>query len=252
MNKVVSYVILLLIFSSCITTKDLTYFQGEPLTTSEIYKLNNQPYRLQVNDVLSIDIKAENEELVALFQTTGGCDLYFNGYTVDRQGNIRIPFIGELNVLGFTEKEVREKIEVELGKYIKNPESTFVTVKLAGIRFLVTGEVGSPGTKTLMQNQVNIIEAIFNAGQINETGNRKKVLIIRNTLDGIQKYHVDFTTIDIFSSENFYVQSNDIIYVEPLKQKALGTGTTFMQTFATFGTLFSFLVSSVLLVKNIK
>jgi polysaccharide export outer membrane protein len=238
----------------------MTYFQGEPLKKSDIYKLNNEPYRLQVNDILYIDIKAENDANVALFKTQQGnqvgntnpaSGLYFSGYDVDRHGNIRIPYIGEVNVLGYTEDEVRKKIEVELGNFLKNPEMVFVTVKLSGIQFVVTGEVGSPGTVNLAQNQVSIIDAIANAGEITELGNRENVLLIRKTLDGVKKYSLDLTKIDIFESDSFYIQPNDIIYVAPLKQKAWGTGTTGLQSFSTVVTVLSFLISSVLLVKNL-
>ncbi len=237
----------------------MTYFQGEPIAKSEIYKLNNEPYRLQVNDVLYIDIKAVNSELVSLFKSevssnnssSKGEGLYFSGYTIDRHGNIRIPYIGNLNVLGYTENEVRKKIESELSNFLKNPDLVFVTVKLAGINFIVTGEVGSPGTINLAQNQVSIIDAIANAGEISQLGNREDVTLIRKTLDGVKKYKLDLTKIEIFESENFYIQPNDIIYVAPLKQKAWGTGTTGLQTFSTVVTVLSFLVSSVLLVKNI-
>jgi len=237
----------------------MTYFQGEPIGKSDIYKLNNEPYRLQVNDILYIDIKAENSNIVSLFKSSGsnsnsqnkGEGLYFSGYTVDRHGNIRIPYIGDLNVLGYTENEVRLKIESELGKFLKNPDLVFVTVKLAGIRFIVTGEVGSPGTINLAQNQVSIIDAVANAGEITQLGNREDVTLIRKTLDGVKKYKINLTNIDVFESENFYIQPNDIIYVAPLKQKAWGTGTTGLQTFSTVVTVLSFLVSSVLLVKNL-
>ena len=80
-----------------------------------MYKLNNEPYRLQINDILFIDIKAENPEFVAMFNTSGtngGGNGYFSGYTVNRHGNVRIPYIGDLNVLGYTEREIREKIEI--------------------------------------------------------------------------------------------------------------------------------------------
>ncbi len=260
MKKIFLYLIFLVSILSCISTKETTYFQGEPVSKSAIYKLNNTPYRLQVNDVLFIDIKAENPDLVSLFKnnnaannssTAKGDGLYFTGYTVDRHGNIRIPYIGEINVLGYTEKEVREKIESELGKFLKNPDLVFVTVKLAGIKFVVTGEVGSPGTISLPQNQVSIIDAIANAGEITQYGNRKEVFIIRKSLDGVKKYKLDLTNIDVFQSENFYIQPNDVIYVAPLKQKAWGTGTTGLQTFSTIVTVLSFLASTVLLVKNL-
>ncbi|MBK5208000.1 MAG: polysaccharide biosynthesis/export family protein [Flavobacteriaceae bacterium] len=250
------YVAVLSLLSSCISTKQMTSFQGDPVSKSEIYKLNNDPYRLQVNDILYIDIKAENQELVTLFKNNasgdgGGGGLYFSGYTIDNHGNIRIPYIGELNVLGFTEKETREKIEVELGNFLKNPENVFVTVKLGGINFIVTGEVGSPGTKNLAQNQVSIIDAIANSGEISTFGDRENVLIIRKTPDGVKKYKVNMNEISIFESENFYIQPNDIIYVAPLKQKSWGIGTTGLQAFTTVVSVLSFLITSVLLVKNL-
>jgi polysaccharide export outer membrane protein len=234
----------------------VTSFQGEPVSKSEIHKLNSEPYRLQVNDILYIDIKAENQELVTLFKNSasggsGAGGLYFTGYTIDSHGNIRIPYIGEVNVLGYTEKEAREKLEVELGKFLKNPESIFVTVKLGGINFIVTGEVGSPGTKNLMQNQVSIVDALANSGEISTYGDRENVVIIRKSLDGVKKYKININEIAVFESENFYIHPNDIIYVAPLKQKSWGIGTTGLQAFTTVVSVLSFIVTSVLLVKNI-
>jgi polysaccharide export outer membrane protein len=255
MKKLFYYLFFCSVLFSCVPTKKSTYFQGEPQTKSELYKLNNEPYRLQVNDIIAIDIKAQNEENVALFKRSNlagsGGDLYFTGYTVDRHGNIRIPYIGEVNVLGYTEKEVREKIEVELGKFLKKAESIFVTVKLEGIKFTVTGEVGGAGTKILNQNEVSIIDAISNSGEITEFGNRQEVTIIRNSLDGVKKYKIDLTSIDVFESENFYIQPNDIIYVPPLKRKSLGLGTTGLQSFTTLVSVLTFLSSTVLLIKNL-
>jgi polysaccharide export outer membrane protein len=249
------YFAVLSLLTSCISTKQVTSFQGEPVSKSEIYKLNNAPYRLQVNDILYIDIKAENQELVTLFKNNasggGAGGLYYSGYTIDNHGNIRIPYIGEINVLGFTEKETREKIEIELGKFLKNPETVFVTVKLGGINFIITGEVGSPGTKNLAQNQVSIIDAIANSGEISTFGDRENVLIIRKTPDGVKKYKINMNEMAIFESEHFYIQPNDIIYVAPLKQKSWGIGTTGLQAFTTVVSLLSFLVTSVLLVKNL-
>lgn len=245
--------------SSCLTTKQTTNFQGEISDKVTLHKMENKPYKLQVNDVLSISIKAENPKLVALFNTSSISEsnninsngLYFNGYSVDRHGNIRIPYIGELNVLGYTEKEVREKIENSLKDFIKNPETIFVTVKLEGIKFIVSGEVNSPGTVILQQNQVSIVEALANAGDISSYGDRKNIQIIRKTLDGVQRFSVDITDIAVFSSDNFYIQPNDVIYIPPLPQKSWGTGTTGFQTFTTIVSVLSFLATSVILVKNL-
>jgi polysaccharide export outer membrane protein len=104
------------------------YFQGEPIPKEEIHKVNDIPYKLQTNDIISITLKSKNEDLVALFNnsTTSSASgsnisqdqLYFNGYTIDAHGNIRLPYVGELNVLGYTIEDVREKVKSELKYYI--------------------------------------------------------------------------------------------------------------------------------------
>ena len=259
---VLSIIILTTFLTSCIPNKELVYFQGEPASKNAVFKILNEPYKLQVNDILSIQLKADDEKLVSLFnpiQQTGNQtssqfneqNLYFSSYTIDRHGNIRIPYVGELNVLGYTEKEVREKIEEELGKYFKDTSDIFVTVKLAGIRFTVIGEVTNPGTAVLFQNQVNIVEALANAGDITITGNRKKVTIIRKNIDQTKKFELNLTDISTLNSESFYLQSNDIVYVEPLKQKSWGTGTTGSQTFSTIISVLSLVTTTVLLVRNL-
>ena len=261
-RKIILIVAIAIFFTSCIPTKDLVYFQGEPTTNNAVRKLLNEPYRLQVNDILDIRLKAEDAKLVALFnqsiqqnnqvsgQITQG-NFYFNSYTIDRLGNIRLPYVGVLNVLGYTEKEVREKIENGLSGFFKDVNDVFVTVKLAGIRFTVLGEVTSPGTLVLFQNQVNILEAIANAGDITLTGNRKKVTVIRKGMEGTKKFTLNLTDISMFNSQSFYIQPNDIVYVEPLKQKAWGTGATGAQSFSTLISILSLVTTTILLVKNL-
>jgi polysaccharide export outer membrane protein len=208
---------------------------------------------------LYINIKAENPSIVSMFKTSAaagnmnnnGGNLYLTGYSVDRHGNIRMPYIGEVNVLGYTEDETRLKIESELSKYFKDLEKIFVTVKLAGIQFVITGEIGSPGTINLQQNEVSIVDAIANAGDISMVGDRQNVTVIRNSLDGVKKYKLNLTKIELFESENFYILPKDIIYVPPLKQKSWGTGINGLQTFTTFVTIFSFITSSILLIKTL-
>ena len=262
MRKILFIVAFGILLSSCIPTKDLIYFQGEPSGKDSVYKMLNEPYRLQVNDILDVRIKADDEKLVSLFnpinQVSGQTsnqfneqNLYFTSYTIDRHGNIRIPYVGELNVLGYTEAEVREKVESELAKYFKDISGIFVTVKLAGIRFTVLGEVSKPGTVVLFQNQVNIVEAIANSGDITLTGNRKNVTVIRKNANSTKKFKLDLTDMAMFNSESFYVQSNDIIYVEPLKQKSWGTGATGAQTFSTLISILSLATTTILLVRTL-
>lgn len=261
MRKFLLLLIIPLIYSSCIPKKDLVYFQGEASENQKLQKLQNEPYKLQVNDILDIQIKSVDEKLVALFQNTvtsansnvnfSGEKLYFTGYSIGRHGNIRLPFIGEINVLGYTTKEVRKKIEKEFETYFKNPNDVFVTVKLAGIRFTVLGEVGSTGSKVLYLNQVNIVEALAEAGDITLTGNRKNVTIFRKNIDGTKRFEINMLDVASFDSDNFFVQSNDIIYVEPLKQKSWGTGTTGMQSITTIITVLSLITTTILLINTL-
>ena len=261
-RKILLILIIGILFTSCIPTKDLIYFQGEASTKNSVYKILNEPYRFQVNDILDIQIRAEDEKLVALFNQSAqqgvqssnqynNENLYFTSYTIDRHGNIRMPYIGDLNILGFTEKEVRGKIEDKLTSFFKDINDVFVTVKLAGIRFTVIGEVENPGSIVLFQNQVNVVEAIANSGDIKLTGNRKKIIIIRKNIDGTKKFYIDLTDMSMFTSESFYIQSNDIIYVEPLKQKSWGTGATGSQTFSTIISALSIVTTTILLVRNL-
>ncbi len=260
MRKILLLVLLSVIFTSCIPNKDLVYFQGNPVANDSIQQLQNKPYRLQVNDMLYIDIKAADPELVQLFKNKESSSnstssitpesIYFTAYTIDRQGNIRIPYMGELNILGYTTDEVREKIQKEFEAYFKNKEDVFITVKLAGIRLTILGEVKKPGTVIVYQNQVNIVEALANAGDLEITGNRENITILRKDIGGTKKYTINLKDINMFDSDMFYVESNDIIYVEPLKQKSWGTGTTGMQTLTTVITILSLVTTTILLINT--
>ncbi|OXA81419.1 protein involved in gliding motility EpsA [Flavobacterium aquidurense] len=262
MTKKSFYILLFIstLFTSCIPVKDLWYLQdknntGEQNTVSAV---ESKPYRLQVNDVLSINIKAIDPKLVSIFNTTESTTLgksesalYFDGFTVDDHGNIRMPILGEINVIGYTLEEVRLMIEKKLlEEYFKSEANVFVTVKLAGFRYTINGEVGSTGTKTLFQSHVNIMEAVANAGDITTVGNRKAVMIIRQTPTGVQMNEIDLTDANVMKSPYYYLQPNDYVYVKPLRQKTWGTGQTGIQSIGTIITLLSLATTVYLIIKN--
>lgn len=261
MNKNSFYLLLLIgtLFTSCIPLNDLVYLQdkGATGTESNIAAVESKPYRLQVNDVLSINIKAIDPKLVAIFNTTGATNtgksesaLYFDGFTVDDHGNIRMPVLGEINVIGYTLEEVRVKIEKQLlEEHFKSEANIFVTVKLAGFRYTINGEVGSTGTKTLFQQDVNVMEAIANSGDITVTGNRKAVTIIRQSPTGVEMHDIDLTDVNVMKSPYYYLQPNDYIYVKPLKQKTWGTGRTGIESIGTIITIISLAATTFLLLK---
>lgn len=227
---------------------------NKTVVDASVYK----PYRLQSNDVLSINIKTIDAELATIFSNTTSQNvaqtadnIYFNGYTVDDHGNIRIPIIGEVNVLGFTVEEVRKKIEKKLlDEYFKKEAQFFVNVKLGGFRYTINGEVGSPGTKTLFMEKLNILEAIANSGDITITGDRKDVKVIRQFPQGSDTFSIDLTDASSSKSPVFYLQPNDYIYVKPLKQKSWGTGKTGIESLGTIITILSLATTTFLLLKN--
>jgi polysaccharide export outer membrane protein len=248
------------LFTSCIATNDLIYLQKKngDQVASPILTLASKPYRLQTNDVLSITIKANDPKLVTIFSPTNQGEagksesgLYFDGFTVDDHGNIRIPVLGEINVNGFTVEEIRTKIENQLlTDYFNKEANIFVTVKLAGFKYTINGEIGSTGTKTLFQDHLNIMQAIANSGDITITGNRKAVTIIRQLPSGIEMHDIDLTDINVMQSPYYYLQPNDYIYIKPLKQKTWGTGKTGIESMGTILTLVSLSTTVFLLLKN--
>lgn len=214
--------------------------------------LRTEEYKIQINDILSVDIRSFDEKVIAIFKSAGsnaaqsgaqaGGDIfYITGYSVDKVGTIDLPVIGKLKVEGLTLPEAKVIIENEIIKFYNN---VFVTVKLGGIRFSILGEVQRPGKFVILQNQLNIFEAIANAGDLTGVANRLQVQLIRQYPEGPKIYELDLTDRAILYSPYYFVQSNDIIYIKPLKVRSLGTGIT---GFGTFQNLVAVL-STVLLI----
>ena len=252
------FLIVVVCTTSCVTTKQLTYLQENTNSTDTLALLRKrqEPYRLQINDLLSIRVKALDQETVGFFNpisdanpnATGEERLYYDGFVVDDHGNIRIPSMGEVNVLGFTVDEVREKLEERLlNDYFKAEANIFVTVKLAGIRYTINGEIGNPGSKIIYRDQVSIMEAIANSGDIEITGDRSDVVIIRQYPAGQKVHHINLNNLEAMNSPYYYIKPNDLILINPLPQKSWGTGTSGLQSFTTIVTVVTALVTTFLL-----
>ena len=250
-----------LMFTSCVTRKQLIYLQNNEEGAAKPIKAVPIPeYRLQTNDIISITLKAIDPELVAVFnissasqnanstQNRGDQAAYYDGFTINSQGNIRVPILGELNVIGQTLNEVRITIEnALLQRYFNKEANIFVNVKMAGLRFTINGEIASPGTKTLYQEKVSILEAIANSGDITIIGDRKNVTVIRQYPYGTEMHDIDLTDVKVMESPYYYLQPNDYVYVKPLPQKSWGTGKTGIESLGTIITLLSLATTTYLL-----
>ena len=263
MKKILAITVFVLsvLASSCVPQKDILYLQNKDNAsdTTHIISEVQKPYRVQIHDMLNIRVKALDQDIVKMFNPVGEANLnagsaeraYFDGFTVDLHGDIRIPTLGKVSVLGYTTEEIEKIIEKKLlEEQFKETANIFVTVKLTGLRFTANGEVGRPGTITLFQERVNIFEAIANVGEIPITGDKKDVLIIRQYPQGQQIHHLDLTDITVMQSPYYYIQPNDIIYVKPIKQKTWGTGTTGVQSFTTIVSILSLLTTTIILISR--
>lgn len=254
-------ILITICLTSCIPFKDRVYLQNKSdgLDTLKVITEVQKPYRVQINDILNVRVKALDQDNVQIFNPIGDAGLnatgeeraYFDGFTVDLHGNIRIPTLGEINVLGYTAKEIEEMLEKKmLDELFKETANIFVTVKLAGLRFTVTGEVEGPGPKVIFRERVNIYEALAMSGEIPDTGNKRDVLIIRQYPQGQKIHHIDLTDIEAMKSPYYFIQPNDMIYVKPLPQKAWGTGTNLLQNIGAVATVLSLITTSILLINR--
>ena len=252
MRKIPLFLVFLFLFLSCVPTKDLIYLSGTPKENKEIHKINTNPYKLQVGDNISIDVTSDNVNLVAVFLKSSG-SLSENTsspviYSIDVNGNIRMPILGEINVLGYTTKEVRVKIEEKFANYFMKEDSYFVSVKLDGIKYTIMGEINSPGPKVVYQNQLSILDAITFSGDIPISGDKKNVEVIRISPNGNKKLTIDLTSINALNSEIFFIQNNDYINIKALRQKSLTAG---LGSISGIVSLISLLTTTILILRGL-
>jgi len=220
-----------LFLSSCRTNKDLVYLNN----TKDQEVLKGIPgkvseYIIKSNDNLYVDIQSMNPEVNALFnpskagsvqsgtqqnygQLTGQ---YLNGFQVDLAGDINLPIIGKVALAGKTLKESREIIQAKADEYIK--EAT-VKVKLLSFKVTVLGEVKNPGVYYNYNSQMSILEGISMASGVTDYGRIQKVLVLRPTKRGSKTYRLDLTNKKFLASDAFFLQPNDVVYVEPDQYK---------------------------------
>ena len=252
MRKIPLFLVFIFLFLSCVPTKDLIYLSGTPKENKEIHKINTNPYKLQVGDNISIDVTSDNVNLVAVFLKSSG-SLSENTsspviYSIDVNGNIRMPILGEINVLGYTTKEVRVKIEEKFANYFMKEDSYFVSVKLDGIKYTIMGEINSPGPKVVYQNQLSILDAITFSGDIPISGDKKNVEVIRISPNGNKKVTIDLTSINALNSEIFFIQNNDYINIKALRQKSLTEG---LKPITGIVSLISLLTTTILILRGL-
>ena len=244
-----------LLASSCMHKK-IRYILDQNEVSGSISEYENHPpnYLVQKNDILYIKISSTNKEISQYFEiesqqtnSSGGGQynsFYLNGFTVNDTGFVVVPVLGGIFVEGKTILEIQEIVQKKTDDHLNN---AIATVRLVSYYLTFLGEINSQGRITVMQDYVNILDGLALAGGVSDYGNKKNVLIVRQTKAGTQTFRVDLTDRKLLSSDKFYLVPNDIIIVEPLKNKSFQLG---VRDYTLILTTVTSTITMVLLVVN--
>ena len=232
------YLLLLLtgvtVLSSCGSSKQVVYFQDLKPGETEIKLPEVKAITIRPEDKISIIVNSRDPQLTDLFnlpyvtrQLGQSSNTYSTGtsqgvsvYTVDANGEIDFPVLGKVYVAGMKREEIAEYIKSELIKenLVKDP---VVTVEFANLCISVLGEVNNPGRFSIDRDRLTVLDALSMAGDLTIYGNRYKVMVLRQEGDVQRVYGLDLTSGEhVYSSPAYYLQQNDVVYVEPNAVKA--------------------------------
>ncbi|MCB9082602.1 MAG: polysaccharide biosynthesis/export family protein [Lewinellaceae bacterium] len=236
MQTTIRYLMVFLVLSSCVRQKDLVTFRDANFNLAQAEAIANQmELKIQPEDLLQVDVatgQGEIDQLATapfnlpigqnqLMQMQGGSQgstplELFMGYFVDSEGFVDLPTLGRVEVGGLTLREAKQKLIGLLTPYLNVP---VVNIRFLNFKVTVLGEVTAPGAIRLSNQRVTILEALGYAGDFTPYANRSSVLLIREQ-DGQRTYtQLNLQQKDIFTSPYFYLQQNDVIYVQPTQAK---------------------------------
>jgi polysaccharide export outer membrane protein len=213
--------ILLFILNSCAFKKKIIYFQDGQRKEAEANR-NYTPI-LRSDDLLFITVIGIDQEAVKPFNLP--LSLQYNnaggyaqgastppGFLIDAEGNIDFPVIGKIRLSGLNRVEATSLLKEKLQPYLLNP---VVNIRILNFKITVLGEVKNPGTFTIPNERITLLEALGIAGDLNITAVRKNVLVIRDDNGKKMEFRVDLTSKELFTSPVYYLNQNDVVYVEP-------------------------------------
>ena len=255
------------LLTSCVSNKKFIYLQDKgntKLDTASLMPVQAYAYKLQKGDILYISLSTEDEKLNRIFvpgggqqmmqmaQGAAGTPMYFTGFTIDAAGNLELPYLGNIHLVGLTIEEAKVKVEESLKKYFK---VFYLQIKIGQFKYTVVGAVAKPGQFFYLQNSVNIIEAITQAGDLAPMAERQQVQLYRQYPDGVKMHVIDLTNRQLVNSAYWFIQPNDVLYVLPRKGRAIGDLSSLQSSFGIIAPLLSTLLmvlNTYILVTNLK
>lgn len=231
MKQLLYLLFILFVLSSCGSYKQAPYFQdlrGDSIAVEEIK--NYSALKIQKNDQLAVNISSLEPKAAAIYnlgnrgtEGSSGASNIPVSYLVDASGNIQIPSYGPIHVEGLTTAQARNLITEKLAPFLGKP---VVMIRLVDFKFSVLGDVAAPGVYKAEGERVSLVEAISMAGDLTVTAKSNNVLLVRESQGKRERITLNLNDKDIFNSQYFYLQPNDVLYVQPSKAKYAVTDNT--------------------------
>lgn len=255
------FALMILMLASCAGSKKVAYFQN---AVDGVVKQSEGLYdaKIMPKDILTITVSTTNPEAATPFNLTISNTLNATGqmysgsgalqtYLVDNNGEIEYPVIGKIKVAGLTKNECQELVKSKIKAFLAEDEDPIVTVRMSSYRVTIIGEVRSPGVIPVGTEKMSILEALASAGDLTIYGKRDNVMLIREEANGQKTVHrLNLNDANIISSPYYYLQQNDIVYVEPngvqAKNSAIGSSTTIWFSFVGIVTSVASLLVNIL------
>jgi polysaccharide export outer membrane protein len=249
----------MMLFCSCGNTRQLIYMQGK-FDTAALSKIVVKEPVIQKGDVLSIIVYSDNPEATkiynqSLIQVSGssgtgsaagsmagtssglsGSSPSTAGYIVDENGNIEFQGLGRLHVDSLTRAQLKDTLNARLSNFLVNP---YYSIRFLNAHFTMLGEVTKPGIYTIPGDRISLLEALGVAGDMTFYGRRDNIVVMRETLGKREWGRLDITKPDIMASPFYYLQSNDVVIVEPTRKKIAANDQTTIRNITIASTIVS-------------
>ena len=213
--KIILAALLLQFVASCVSRKEIVYFQNLPEEIAQLDIVQSN-FKIKPNDILSVTVTAYDPSAVQPFnlvlESKGGAFAQNQGYLTSADGYINFPVLGKIKAAGLSRAELAEHLTEKISEYILDP---IVTINVLNFKVSILGGVNRPGTFSVQGERFTLPEAISLAGDLSVYGRPDRVLVLREN-NGKKAYdYLDLRDAKIMESEYFYLQQNDLIYVEP-------------------------------------
>lgn len=244
---------IMIILAGCSNSKQIAYFQNID-TISLAASRGLYDARIMPKDELSIYVQTTDPTAAAPFNLQGNSSSSTStgshpGYLVSNDGYINFPVIGKIHVSGLTKGQCEELIKSKIQPYLARTENPVVVVRMSSYRIVVMGAVNSPGVIPVSTEKISIMEALAQAGDLNIRGRRDNVMLIREDANGEKhETRLNLNDANLINSPYYYLQQNDMLYVEPnttmKRDSELGSSTTFwFSIVSVFTSLASFVIN---------